>query len=251
MFRKVDWTEDLNADDCHFEMRKKLGNDLGEGKKDNRCVSLAWDWIYKGYTSLGVAREISTTLKAHNRKASSNRSNVDGDGEQILGKVMHCIIVFARMLYHKLRDTAVADETKAMELKLVRGMIPVIKWAKNRLTVEEATLQSKVLVDDADEGMGPNDVDHERYECAICFCELWCYYVEASPKDKNEDKTFVCIECFCTKNQTFKSKGVKYRKRMKHLSANQLLEIGNFFHELTQERICWWQSQITFDDDAV
>eukprot|EP00985_Skeletonema_marinoi_P006237 scaffold2700_cov205-Skeletonema_marinoi.AAC.1 len=67
-------------------MRKKLGNDLREGKKDNRCVSLAWGWINKGRTSLGVAREISTSLKAHNRKASSNRSNVDGNGEQILGK---------------------------------------------------------------------------------------------------------------------------------------------------------------------
>ena len=29
-FRKVDWSKEPNADDCHFEMRKKLGNDLGE-----------------------------------------------------------------------------------------------------------------------------------------------------------------------------------------------------------------------------
>lgn len=248
-FRKVDWYKELNADDCHFEMRKKLQNDLGEGKRDNRCVSLAWDWINKGRTSLGVARELSTSVKAHNRKASSNRSNVDGDGEQILGKVMHFSISLANTLNHELQDTADGDKTKAMELELVRGMIPVIDWAKKRLKKEEDFLPLKHLKDDADEGIGPNDVDLERYECAICFCELWCYYVEAIPKGKNEDTTFVCIECFRSKKQTFKPNKELYRKRMKHLSANRLLDIGASFRKLTQERSCWWQSEITFDAD--
>ncbi|KAK1747287.1 hypothetical protein QTG54_002631 [Skeletonema marinoi] len=91
------------------------------------------------------------------------------------------------------------EELKAQGAALAWRHDPSNQLAKDRLKEEEIILQSNDLVDDADEGMGPNDVDHERYECAICFCELWCYYVEAIPKDKNEDKTFVCIECFLPK----------------------------------------------------
>jgi len=248
-FRKVDFKETLDANDCHCEMRKELKNNVAHGDGSHLCFSIAWDWMFTGHTDLGVARELSTSVKAHNVKALFNRNNSDdGVGEQILGKVMFFIISLAKKLILKFNNAEenASLKSKTMELDLLRGIIPVLKWAEGRLYIEENLfLKGKAITEDAHCGLGPFNVDFERYECAICFCELWCYYAVAKQKRKQkQDYVSVCSECFERNEGIFNMKEVQYRRRMNNLSGEQLGDIISTCHTLTGVKKCWWHDEI-------
>jgi hypothetical protein len=74
-FRKVT-NEPLPADDCHAKLRANLmipGTNepvIGPGKPEVLCVSVAWDWMFRGVTAPGINREIVNTIEcaALNRK---------------------------------------------------------------------------------------------------------------------------------------------------------------------------------------
>ena len=74
-FRKVT-NEPLPPNDCHAKLRSELlipGTNetvIGPGKPEILCISVAWDWMYRGVTSEGINREIVSTLEcaALNRK---------------------------------------------------------------------------------------------------------------------------------------------------------------------------------------
>ena len=52
----------LQDTDCHYELR----NDVLETKEsmtEDLCFSIAWDWMFKGVTSEGINREVSSILE--------------------------------------------------------------------------------------------------------------------------------------------------------------------------------------------
>ena len=61
-FRKMS-TNQLPSTDCHAELRSDLivRNGLSG---EHTCVSVAWDWMYRGVTAGGINREVCTTLEA-------------------------------------------------------------------------------------------------------------------------------------------------------------------------------------------
>lgn len=74
-FRKVT-NEELPPTDCHAKLRAELmipGTNepvVGSGKPEILCISVAWDWMYRGVTARGINREIISILEcaALNRK---------------------------------------------------------------------------------------------------------------------------------------------------------------------------------------
>jgi hypothetical protein len=64
-FRKQT-TDILPTSDCHAELRAK-----SLPSRDDLCVSVAWDWQYRGVTSEGINREIAASLEC----AAYNRAN--------------------------------------------------------------------------------------------------------------------------------------------------------------------------------
>ena len=59
-FRKLS-PSPLQEDDCHHDLRKAILPSIHV--KDLICVSVAWDWMFKGVTSDGINREVSSILE--------------------------------------------------------------------------------------------------------------------------------------------------------------------------------------------
>jgi hypothetical protein len=68
-FRKLS-THKLAKDDCHATLRENLVQEE-KLEKEQLCISLAWDWMYRGVTASGISREVCTTLEC----AGLNRKN--------------------------------------------------------------------------------------------------------------------------------------------------------------------------------
>jgi len=54
----------LSASDCHFKLRKQIIESAGQPITDGDvCVSVAWDWVYKGCTVEGSLNEILLSME--------------------------------------------------------------------------------------------------------------------------------------------------------------------------------------------
>ena len=61
-FRKM--SEDcLPTSDCHSTLRKELIEKEGF-VPPNLCMSVAWDWLFRGCTATGIGKEIDTSLSS-------------------------------------------------------------------------------------------------------------------------------------------------------------------------------------------
>ncbi len=61
-FRKMS-NRSLPKDDCHYTVRQKVINE-NEVRGEELCVSIAWDWMFRGLTARGIYREVLATLEA-------------------------------------------------------------------------------------------------------------------------------------------------------------------------------------------
>ena len=59
-FRKLS-TSTLQNTDCHHDLRQQLRQSIGVSEQ--LCFSIAWDWMFKGVTSEGINREVSSVLE--------------------------------------------------------------------------------------------------------------------------------------------------------------------------------------------
>ena len=64
-------TSKLPELDCHAEQRRKLVESKGIEGEEKLCVSVAWDWMYRGVTAEGINREVCTVLEG----STLNRRN--------------------------------------------------------------------------------------------------------------------------------------------------------------------------------
>lgn len=62
-FRKMS-TANLPEQDCHAQLRRTTIEAKGIAGEEKLCVSVAWDWMYRGVTQEGINREVSTVLEA-------------------------------------------------------------------------------------------------------------------------------------------------------------------------------------------
>ena len=60
----------LPKTDCHADLRSSILRDERQVGTEDLCVSVAWDWMYRGVSSDGINRELVSTLEcaALNRK---------------------------------------------------------------------------------------------------------------------------------------------------------------------------------------
>jgi len=56
-FRKLASTA-LCPTDCHSKLRTDVQVQHNLGSKEYLCVSVAWDWMFRGYTSAGIRKEV-------------------------------------------------------------------------------------------------------------------------------------------------------------------------------------------------
>lgn len=239
-FRKIHFSNVLDPEDCHFQMRQSLKQQLEKKKNgetlNNICISIAWDWIYKGFTSIGITRELSTIVNTHNIMAKYNREKEYS--QDILGKPFHDTIMIAKNLSNK-------AQISPEELVLARGILPVLRWAKVSLDQEETEFRKrgvKNITDDASDGIGLSDLDHlDRWDCSNCRSEIWCFYCFAKV---NDESWTLCMQCV---KELKDSKDKTYRRRNKTLTAESLQKtIDALEGKLPENRSYWWVHEDRF-----
>eukprot|EP00986_Skeletonema_menzelii_P008878 scaffold3880_cov145-Skeletonema_menzelii.AAC.2 len=237
IFRKVCPHEELSETDCFFELRKELTGSIDRDNWDARCVSIAWDWVFSGKSSLGMARELSTSLRAHFNLSYHQREN-DGDC-QAIGKVMHLTLSLACTLYERYKKST---DREGIDLETIRGILPILAIAKLDLGQAEKYINEQSIHDDAKKGRG--DLSSDRYECAACFGELWGYYVEAYAIQWKEN-VCVCLPCYIGKNHIF-GKGREFWRRTEHIKLEYVSTLLDTFEALLNENgdKSWWETAI-------
>lgn len=65
-FRKLSYAL-LPPDDCHSKLRQELilsiSSDSNQSLNESLCISVAWDWTYRGFTSEAINRELSSMME--------------------------------------------------------------------------------------------------------------------------------------------------------------------------------------------
>lgn len=238
IFRKVCFQDTLSENDCFFEQRKELIGRIDQDNWDSRCVSIAWDWVFSGNSSLGIARELSTSLSAQFNLSHYQRNN---DGlYQAIGKVMHHTVSLACTLFERYNSSDMKD----IDLKTIRGILPILAVAKLELSKAEEYINNngQRINNDANEGRG--DLILDRYECAACFGELWGYYVQSRAKESRQQEC-VCFECYIGTKHIFGRK--KFWLRTKHFTNEYVSNLFKTFESLLNEKEgdrYWWETTI-------
>ena len=73
-FRKMSISP-LPDDDCHKDLREALIEEE-KLKGEQLCISVAWDWMFRGVTSAGINREVFSTLEATILNRKNNRASL-------------------------------------------------------------------------------------------------------------------------------------------------------------------------------
>jgi len=258
-FRKVDFLEELDAKDCHYQLRRDLKEKLltklkGDEKlsDNNKCISIAWDWCYQGQSSNGIASELITSVNGHNVTAIVNREK--GFQMPILGKPFHNVLSLASTLSREIGGWKIIPPEK---LELARGILPVLHWAHTSLKRDEEFIKErnvKIIIDDAKEGIGSTPDNLSYWTCDHCLAELWCFYVQ---RWGGNTTTNLCISCV-EERQLAKNEKNVYRRRTLNLEQRSLGQTIKTLQDRTlldengtTGKQYWWNNANGFLSDEV
>ncbi len=199
----------LPKDDCHFDLRdrvisnEKLSNDI-------TCVSVAWDWMYRGITVEGIHKELKDTLDCVERARAK--------GLQSLAIPETALFRSARSLVSEcsieadmfpLASTCKSIEETMNAHDLLKGIQPSLRKiverhreAYNKIKSEKSDDKTAV----PNSWQNPDTFTLDPYGdcdffCKICFCELSNLYMHCDGCEKLLGKDFnICTECFRNEN---------------------------------------------------
>ena len=109
-FRKMS-TSNLPPTDCHSKLRQKNIEKLKLGTSEQICISVAWDWMYRGVTSEGINREIVSTLDCAELLRHHRTQSLAIPGTAILHMASH----FVSEYEHE------QEQEKSVPLSAIRG----------------------------------------------------------------------------------------------------------------------------------
>jgi len=209
-FRKLSFSV-LPNDDCHANLRKQLI------QKEKRmyinepeiCISVAWDWTYRGNSVESMQRELSTMMEC----AAINRSR----SLQSLGIPEISLIHTAKAF---LALTKKADRTSDIQLlrrnskniafavapdpkKVLRGILPSLSELVAQHKADIAKIKKKLggegLTSIPDSWENPQlcsiDPYGNDFHCVLCLVEVSNHYMHCNGCEELLRKDFnICIE---------------------------------------------------------
>ena len=196
----------LPTDDCHAILRSHLlaSANLPE---EYVCISIAWDWMYRGVTEAGIKRELSAMLRC---------SVLNKD------RKLKSLAIPEVSLLHMARSISLVTEEshspcsgpyRADPKVISRGILPslrlVVEAHKHArvlaLAAAEESPDSLTIVPQTDADMDPqlaliNAYGSEDYSCRVCSTELSNVYCHCERCKKLLKKDYnICVECFVAK----------------------------------------------------
>jgi len=208
-FRKMS-TSKLPGSDCHAERRRKIIESKGIAGEEIQCVSVAWDWMYRGVTPAGINREISAVLGGSTLLRKHALLKKPGDME-LLAIPELCLLQMAKCipplgaLETKERKGNIYNTTKG---GICKGMLPGLCVVVDKHIRASDVKESKskkfgghLLIASTpdsrrDPQTNPLDPYGSDYTCKICGGELSNVYFHCDGCERLLGKDFnICRGC--------------------------------------------------------
>ena len=209
-------TSQLGEWDCHAEIRQKVIASQDIAGQEKLCVSVAWDWMYRGVTPEGINREVSTVLEASalNRKNGVTSLAIP---ELSLLQMAKCVpakaltstkgISFLGALEKMKKKPSVYDSTKQ---EICKGIYPalciVVGQHVRAVNVKESTSMERgerlsiAKIPDTQENPQICPLDpygNSDFQCKVCRKELSNIYFHCDGCEKLLSKDFnICRGCY-------------------------------------------------------
>ncbi|GAX10199.1 hypothetical protein FisN_3Lh394 [Fistulifera solaris] len=162
-FRKVKM-EPLEQDDCHHELRKDL-LDRGIAKRDELCISIAFDWMFLGHSREAIHEEVKTALQC-----ADICRNV---GTSSLGIPETCLLKLAMLLSHN-GGTICNDLLYPIRNAACQGILPHLQAIVQQEIESGSGISNKAKIADNQQDPDSYSVDPfgADYFCHTCKKEL-------------------------------------------------------------------------------
>ena len=222
-------THELPPTDCHADIRRELIVEKNL-KKETLCISVAWDWMYRGVTVPGINREVVSVLEC----AALNRKH----GTMSLAIPEFCLLQTARVKAPLLQipkdpfwtQSLIGFDQSGLPKKnkpytptrpdLFKGLLPGLRFVINRhlKAIDEAreavsgelaskkVRHSMQLAERPDSYENPKDSPVDPYGnsdffCKLCHKELSNVYYQCFGCFFILSKDFrICQDCHAEKN---------------------------------------------------
>jgi len=222
-FRKMS-TSKLREADCHAEIRRKVIEERKMDGQENLCISVAWDWMYRGVTPEGINREVSTVLEA---SVLNRRNGVSSLAIPELSLLQMAKSVPAKTLSSRegisfldalQKNTCLEEKKKksvyeATKKEICKGIYPalcvVVGQHVRALNVEESTSMERgkhltiSKIPDTQENPQTCPLDpygDSDFQCKFCSKELCNVYFHCDGCERLLSKDFnICGDCYFAK----------------------------------------------------
>ena len=215
-FRKMQLAQ-IPKDDCHYELCQRYLENLDDFATD-LCVSIAWDWMFRGYSPHGLNKEMLAALEALILNRKHGRVSL-GIPELCLYRMAQvyapllptwhttCLFQIPGKLPKEYLDTA-----SAMKNSVCRGILPSLHYVVRRdeETVRNARRYIETLnspgkrisiaerpntLEDPDQfAMDPRG--NCDFNCKLCSAKLANLYYHCDGCEKLLSKDFnICSKC--------------------------------------------------------
>ena len=208
-FRKLT-PESLSAEDCHYKLREELLRTVEFSPDGELCISVAWDWMFRGTSSEGVCRELVSVLEC----AALNRVHRN----QTLAIPELAMLQMARSLtsptlleprkssFLKLVPSNQNDVSRDTIKNVLRGILPSLRYVVEKQTIAyeqaKSNKNAKVNISNRpDSWQNPSLFSMDPYGgtdffCKFCYRELSNVYMHCDGCEELLSADFnICVDC--------------------------------------------------------
>jgi hypothetical protein len=157
-FRKMA-TAQLPENDCHYTIRSELIR-KEQLTKDVTCVSVAWDWMYRGISSKGIHEELDSTLQCAQLAKNHGRQSL-AIPETVTFRLVKSLL--SELKANKKTVSFLPSITKAVSsspssIEILKGILPSFTSIVNNHTVayNEIMMKSDTMKSDTTGPIIPN-----------------------------------------------------------------------------------------------
>jgi len=248
-FRKLA-TIPLPATDCHAKLRATISKEEDLGDAEHVCISVAWDWMYRGVSSEGINREAVATLEctALNRKYGTQSLAIpELSLLQMAQKLITSSGSGSKCLSFVKESPKQSERFVPSTEAVLKGILPSLRFiidqhvktiteAKGRVSTtddrDRVSVQSKPNARENPLLFPVDPYGNGDFFCKLCAKELSNVYMHCDGCEKILNKDFnICVSCHAEK---------KYRVtiQMHPLNAKRHCTVNHMgnFHEDRQKR---------------
>ena len=225
----------LPPSDCHAELRAAVLEQSENPSIEQTCISVAWDWEFKGATAEGINREMVSTLECSKLNRKHNMQSLAVPETSILFMARRYVAEYEQQISLMSVDhqneaaerklpavlafrpecsddsTIASTPSTSSSLEVLRGLLPSLSFIVNRhkracektkkmeANGDEKRKVSIALRSDTQEAPESAKIDpwsHGDMSCKSCGAEISQCYMHCDGCEKLLSQDFnICVEC--------------------------------------------------------